>query len=52
MYIRANMCLKSKILYLYIAKISIPILHQTALYNTQMYFIDKLQFHCKNNFFH
>lgn len=28
MYIRAYMCLKSKILYLYIAKISIFVVHQ------------------------
>lgn len=39
MYIRANMCLKSKILCLYIAKISTLNSHQTALYSSKYIYL-------------
>ena len=51
MYIRANMCLKSKILYLYIAKISTLNLHQSELYIINIYLSINYIFTAKITFF-
>lgn len=51
MYIRANVCLKSKILYLYIAKISTIILHQTASYSSKYIYLSITVFAVKITFF-